>query len=95
MVYLPLFDGARNWATQGVINYFEIFSRRVAASSNQIVQWKTQLQERATDLFVTAAERKAVNGPNVKDLHAKIGQLAMESDFLASALGRIDDASAK
>jgi hypothetical protein len=34
MVYLPLFDGARNWATQGAINYFEIFSRRVAASSN-------------------------------------------------------------
>lgn len=62
---------------------------------NQIVQWKTQLQERATDLFVTAAERKAVNGPSVKDLHAKIGQLAMENDFLASALGRIDDASAK
>jgi hypothetical protein len=53
------------------------------------------LQERATDLFVTAAERKAVNGPSVKDLHAKIGQLAMENDFLAGALGRIDDASAK
>ena len=62
---------------------------------NQIVQWKTQLQERATDLFATAAERKAANGPSVKDLHAKIGQLAMENDFLAGALGRIDDASAK
>jgi len=62
---------------------------------NQIVQWKTQLQERATDLFATAAERKAVNGPSVKDLHAKIGQLAMENDFLAGALGRIGDASAK
>jgi transposase-like protein len=62
---------------------------------NQIVQWKTQLQERATDLFMTAADRKAVNGPRVKDLHAKIGQLAMENDFLACALGRIDDASAK
>jgi transposase len=34
------------------------------AHPNQIVQWKTQLQEHATDLFVTAAERKAVNGPN-------------------------------
>lgn len=42
-----------------------------------------------------AAERKASNGPNVKDLHAKIGQLAMENDFLAVALGRIPDASAK
>ena len=62
---------------------------------NQIVQWKSQLQENAESLFATAAERKAANGPNVKDLHAKIGQLAMENDFLAVALGRIPDASAK
>lgn len=62
---------------------------------NQIVQWKTQLQERATDLFMTAADRKATSGPSVKELHAKIGQLAMENDFLSVALGRIDDASAK
>jgi len=60
---------------------------------NQIVQ-KTQLQERATDLFATAGERKAAT-PNVKELHAKIGRLAMENDFLADALGRIPDASAK
>jgi hypothetical protein len=46
------------------------------------------------DLFVTAAERKAA-APDVKALHAKIGQLAMENDFLADALGRIPDASAK
>ena len=59
------------------------------------MQWKTQLQERATDLFATAADRKSVSGPSAKDLHAKIGQLAMENDFLASALGRIGDASAK
>jgi transposase-like protein len=62
---------------------------------NQIVQWKAQLQERATDLFMTAGDRKATSGPSVKELHAKIGQLAMENDFLAGALGRIDDASAK
>src|SRR5512139_1708713 len=62
---------------------------------NQIVQWKTQLQECATDLFITAADRKAANGPSVKDLHAKIGQLAIKNDFLACALGLIDDASAK
>jgi transposase len=61
---------------------------------NQIVQWKTQLQDGAMDLFVTAAERKAA-APDVKGLHAKIGQLAMENDFLAGALGRIPDASAK
>ena len=61
---------------------------------NQITQWKTQLQERATDLFATESDRAAA-APDVKALHAKIGQLAMENDFLATALGRLPDASAK
>ena len=61
---------------------------------NQIVQWKTQLLERAMELFATAGERNAAL-PDVKALHAKIGQLAMENDFLAGALGRLPDASAK
>jgi len=52
------------------------------------------LEDGAMDLFVTAAERKAA-APDVKALHAKIGQLAMEHDLLAGALGRIPDASAK
>ena len=63
--------------------------------ANQITQWKSQLQERASDVFATAAERSENTGPNVKELHAKIGQLAMENDFLAAALGRVGDASAK
>lgn len=62
---------------------------------NQITTWKTQLQERAKDSFETAAERSERAGPSVKDMQAKIGQLALENDFLAVALGRIDDASAK
>jgi transposase len=61
---------------------------------SQIVQWKTQLLDRAVDLFATASERQAAL-PDVKALHAKIGQLAMENDCLAGALGRIPDASAK
>ncbi len=52
---------------------------------NQIVQWKTQLQERATDLFVTAAERKAVNGPSVKDLHAINGGAVWWSEMLGES----------
>ena len=39
--------------------------------------------------------RSASAGPDLKTLHAKIGQLALENDFLAGALGRIGDASAK
>jgi len=60
---------------------------------NQITQWKSQLLERAMELFTIPADRQAA--PDVKALHAKIGQLAMENDFLAGALGRFPDASGK
>lgn len=71
-------------------------SQQFDVHANQITQWKTQLQERAKDMFETAAERSEPSaGPSVKDMQAKIGQLTLENDFLAVALGRIDDASAK
>ena len=58
--------------------------------SSQITQWKTELLERATELFSTAAERAAsARGPSVKDLQAKIGEITMENDFLERALDRI------
>jgi transposase len=59
---------------------------------NQITQWKNQLLERAMELFTTPAERQGT-GPDVKALHAKIGQLVLENEFLANALGRSPDAS--
>ena len=48
---------------------------------NQITEWKRQLQERAADVF--GATSSPVNEPPVdlKTLHAKIGQLALENDF--------------
>ena len=63
--------------------------------ANQITQWKTQLLGAATGVFLTAGEKRDSVGPSVKDMQAKIGQLALENDFLAGALGRIDGASAK
>ena len=64
--------------------------------TNQITQWKSELILRSIEIFATAAERKeAAAVPDVSSLHAKIGQQAMEIDFLAVALGRIDGASAK
>lgn len=52
----------------------------------QITQWKTELLQRAMEIFATAAEKTGENAPSVKELHAKIGKLAMENDFLETAL---------
>jgi transposase len=54
---------------------------------NQIAEWKKQLVERAGDLFEAGgtAGQEAVD---LKPLHAKIGQQALEIDFLESALGK-------
>ena len=70
-------------------------AERFDVHPQQITQWKAQLLDKAGDVFATAAEKRGTEGPSVKDFQAKIGQLAMENDFLAGALGRIDDASAK
>lgn len=67
-------------------------STQFQVHQSQILAWKQQLQQRA-DVF--ARERKGEAGPTVKHMQAKIGQLALENDFLAGALGRFDDASAK
>ena len=54
---------------------------------NQIAEWRKQLVERAGDVFdgVVANDAPAVD---LKVLHAKIGEQAMELDFLAGALAK-------
>ncbi len=51
---------------------------------NQITQWKRQLTENAADVFESGKQKEPE--VDIKTLHAKIGQLTLENDFLESAL---------
>jgi transposase-like protein len=58
---------------------------------NQITDWKRQLSERASLAFEAVAQPQV----DLKSLHAKIGQLTLENDFLESALNKVGLLSAK
>lgn len=53
---------------------------------DQIKQWKNPLLEGATGVFGDPPKEEAP-AVDLKELHAKIGQLALENDFLSGALG--------
>lgn len=61
---------------------------------NQITDWRNQLLSRAADVFggEQATPEPAID---LKALHAKIGQLALENDFLEGALIKAGMLSAK
>ncbi len=55
---------------------------------NQIQDWKKQLLDQAASVFGSSQDQKRADESHLKTLHAKIGELALENDFLAKALGR-------
>ena len=63
---------------------------------NQITTWKAQLQEGAADVFGPGGGNGAAQpAVDVKSLHAKIGELTLENDFLEGALTKAGLLSAK
>jgi transposase len=56
--------------------------------ANQITQWKSQLLERAASVFGGETESAATPPVDLKELHAKIGEQALEIDFLGRALSK-------
>jgi transposase len=52
---------------------------------NQIAEWKKQLLERAAAVF--GADTETAEPVDLVPLHAKIGQLALENDFLLVPFG--------
>ena len=61
---------------------------------NQITDWKSRLLEGAAGVFGAEGARQAPS-VDVKTLHAKIGELTLENDFLEGALSKAGMLSAK
>jgi|SRR5215470_1151539 transposase-like protein len=56
---------------------------------NQIASWKAQLEGGAADVFGPGGSNGAAPpAVDVKLLHAKIGELTLENDFLEGALSK-------
>ena len=54
----------------------------------QVSTWKRQAIDGLTGVFSDKVKRTDDNEVEVKELHAKIGKLAVENDFLAQGLKR-------
>ena len=61
---------------------------------NQVTEWRRQLMERAAGVLGGAVAPEAPRG-ELKALHAKIGQLTLENDFLVGSLTKAGLLSAK
>ena len=62
---------------------------------NQITTWKAQLEGSASEVFGPGGGVTPLPAVDVKSLHAKIGELTLENDFLEGALTKAGFLSAK
>jgi transposase len=62
---------------------------------NQITNWKAQLLAGADEVFSSGRPQGTEPSVDLKTLHAKIGALTLENDFLSDALGKAGLPSAK
>jgi transposase-like protein len=69
-------------------------SQRFDVHPNQITQWKKLMLEQLPLVFEQGGASKEPS-VDIKTLHAKIGELTLENDFLESALTKAGLLSAK
>ena len=75
-------------ALQGDLTMAEIM-KKFDVHANQVTDWKKQLLSSAPEVFGRTTSNKEKSEEEVQVLHAKIGQLTMENDFLERGLERI------
>ncbi|WP_425248222.1 IS3 family transposase [Desulfonatronum thiosulfatophilum] len=69
---------------------------RYGVHPNQITQWKAQARTGMAEVFSRGPEKTAKSHEQeIKELHAKIGQLTVERDFLAKGLRALSQARRK
>ena len=73
---------------QGDLTMAELV-KKFDVHANQITDWKKLLLSGASDVFGKGVQKTEDNEQTVQELHAKIGQLTMENDFLERGLTRI------
>ena len=81
-------------AVKGEQTVAELASR-FGVHPTMIHQWKKALLDGASDIFQRGRAEPAVDAAQVKDLHAKIGELTVERDFLEQGLRRLPGRSAR
>jgi transposase len=75
-------------AVQGDFSMAELV-KKFDVHANQIADWKKQLLSGASDVFEKGAQKAEESELIVQELHAKIGQLTIENDFLERGLTRM------
>jgi transposase len=66
-----------------------------AQHPSQITTWKSRLEASASEIFGPGGGTPVTPAVDVKSLHAKIGGLTLENDFLEGALTKAGWLSAK
>jgi len=81
-------------ALRGEATLSQLASRH-GVHANQIGTWRKQLLEHAGEVFESGNPAIEDAEHRIRDLQAKVGELTMERDFLAGALGRFGLPGAK
>jgi transposase len=76
-------------AIKGDLTISEIVSK-YEISPSQIHRWKRQIQQEGVQVFnSTGGPKEIAHEQEITKLHANIGRLTVENNFLERALGRV------